>query len=103
MDSGILRDPWADSGGEGKSKQAEKYGTKEKSRTARRAPGDNVLPDQFLFLPFFTFLRALFFRPFRLSVAPTILPLGLRGWDPGKSAIYPADISYALFKKLTSV
>ena len=37
----------ADSGGEGKSKQAGKYGTKEKQRTARRAPGDNVLPDQF--------------------------------------------------------
>ena len=43
----ILGDPGADSGGEGKSKQAEKYGTKEKQRTARRAPGDNVLPDQF--------------------------------------------------------
>ena len=35
----ILEDPGADSGGEGKSKRAE--------RTARRAPGDNVLPDQF--------------------------------------------------------
>ena len=28
--AGILGDPGADSGGEGKSKQAEKYGTKEK-------------------------------------------------------------------------
>ena len=28
--SGILGDPGADSGGEGKSKQAEKYGAKEK-------------------------------------------------------------------------
>ena len=35
----ILEDPGADSGGEGKSERAE--------RTARRAPGDNVLPDQF--------------------------------------------------------
>ena len=26
------------------------------------------------FLPFFTFLRAIFFRPFRLSLAPTICP-----------------------------
>ena len=39
----ILGDSGADSGGEGKSKRAEKYGTKEKKRTARRAPGDNVL------------------------------------------------------------
>ena len=43
----ILGDPGADSGGEGKSKQAGKYGTREKKRTVRRAPGDNVLPDQF--------------------------------------------------------
>ena len=79
----------------------------EKKRTARRAPGDNVLPHQFqtvaailasdwaekhksflapirtglvrhcpqgLFSPFFTFLRAIFSRPFRLSLAPTICP-----------------------------
>ena len=38
----------ADKGGEGKSKRAEKYiWNEEKLRTARRAPGDNVLPDQF--------------------------------------------------------
>jgi len=43
----ILGDPGADSGGEGKTKQAGKYGTKEKKRAARRAPRDNVLPDQF--------------------------------------------------------
>ena len=44
----ILGDPGADSGGKGKSKQAEKYiWNEEKYRTARRAPGDNVLPDQF--------------------------------------------------------
>ena len=35
---------------------------------------------QGLFWPFFTFLRAIFFRPFRLSLAPNHLPLGLRGW-----------------------
>ena len=29
---------------------------------------------QGLFSPFFTFLRAIFFRPFRLSLAPTIYP-----------------------------
>ena len=40
--STILADPGADTGGEGKSKQAEKYDTKENYRTARRAPGDNV-------------------------------------------------------------
>ena len=42
----ILGDLGADSGDEGNSKRARKYGTKKK-RTARRAPGDNVLPDQF--------------------------------------------------------
>ena len=42
----ILGDPGADSGGEGKSKRAEKYCAKKKLRTARRDPGDNVLPDQ---------------------------------------------------------
>ena len=38
---------------------------------------------QGLFSPFFTFLRAIFFRPFRPSLAPNYLPqllLGLRGW-----------------------
>ena len=65
----ILGDLGADSGGEGKSKRAGKYKKKlkkyiyiapilfsakrlnlwneEKKRTARRAPGDNVLPHQF--------------------------------------------------------
>ena len=43
----ILGDPGADSGGEGKSKRAEKYGSKKSKEKARRAPGDNVLPDQF--------------------------------------------------------
>ena len=34
-----------------------------------------------LFSPFFTFLRAIFFCPLKLSLAPTICPLGLRGWS----------------------
>ena len=53
---------------------------------ARRGPGDNVLPDQFQTVTAilasdwcqkntsFSFLRALFFHPFRLSLAPTIYP-----------------------------
>ena len=59
----ILGDPGADSGDEGKSKRAEKYGTK-KSKERREE----------LFSPFFTFLRTIFFRPFRISLAPTICP-----------------------------
>ena len=51
----ILGDPEADGGGEGKSKRAEKYGTK-KSKEFREE------------------LCAIFFRPFRLSLAPTICP-----------------------------
>ena len=61
--SGILGDPGADKGGEGKSKRAGKYGTK-KSKERREE----------LFSPFFTFLRAIFSRPFRLSLAPFICP-----------------------------
>ena len=56
----ILGDSGADSGGEGKAKRAEKHGTK-KSKERREEP-------------YFTFLRAIFFRPFRLSLAPTICP-----------------------------
>ena len=59
----ILGDPGADSGGERKSKRAGKYGAK-KSKERREE----------LFWPFFTFLRAIFSRPFRLSLAPTICP-----------------------------
>ena len=62
-DVNIRGDPGADSGGEGKSKRAGKYGTK-KSKERREE----------LFSPFFTFLRATFFRPFRLSLDPTICP-----------------------------
>ena len=36
---------------------------------------------QGLFSPFFSFLRAIFSRPFRLSLAPHYLPMGLRGWQ----------------------
>ena len=59
----ILGDPGADKGGEGKSKRPEKYGMKE-SKERREE----------LFSPFFTFLRVIFFRPFRLSLVPTICP-----------------------------
>ena len=48
VNSYILGDPGADSGDEGKSKRVEKCGPKKsKERRARRAHGDNVLPDQF--------------------------------------------------------
>ena len=104
---GILGDPGADSGGEGKSKQAGKYGTKEKPDQFQTVAavlasdwcfwlvpenlsfsGTNQKPERWrpfgtglvrhcpqgLFWPFFTFLRALFFRPFKFSLAPTICP-----------------------------
>ena len=66
----ILRDPGVDSRGEGKSKWEEKYGTKKRRRPlgtglVRRCP-------QGLFLPFFAFLRAIFFLLFWLSLAPTL-------------------------------
>ena len=111
----ILGDPGADSGGEGKSKRAEKYGTKKSkerreeplgtmsyqtSSNGRRRSGFGLVPEnlcfsgtnqkperwrpfgtglvrhcpQGLFSPFFTFLRATFFRPFRLSLVPTVCP-----------------------------
>ena len=54
----ILGDPEADSGGKGKTKRAEKNGMKKSKERS----------------PFFTFLRAIFFRPFSLSLAPTICP-----------------------------
>ena len=44
-------------------KRAEKNGAK-KSKERREE----------VFSPFFTFLRAIFFRPFSLSLAPTICP-----------------------------
>ena len=43
----ILGDPGADSGGEGKSKRAGKYGTKKSKERREEPPGENVLPDQF--------------------------------------------------------
>ena len=54
----MLAEPGADSGGEGKSKQAENMAQKKSKE---------------LFSPF-TFLPALFFRLFRLSLTPTICP-----------------------------
>ena len=59
----ILGDPGADSGGRGKTKRAGKNGAK-KSKERREE----------LFSQFFTFLRAIFFRLFSLSLAPTICP-----------------------------
>ena len=70
-DKDILGDPGADSGGEGKSKRAEKCGTK-KSKERREE----------LFSPFFTFLRSIYiFPPVKTFPRPLYLPLGLRGWD----------------------
>ena len=46
-------------------------------KPGRRRPFGTVLVrhcPQGLFSPFFSFLRTLFFRPFRLSLAPTICP-----------------------------
>ena len=93
----ILGDPEADSGSEGKSKRAEKYGTKKSKErreeplrtmsyqtSSKRSPPFCLLIGarkllcfscpHGLFSPFFTFLRAILFRPFRLSLAPTICP-----------------------------
>ena len=59
-----------------KSKEKHKFsGTNQK--TERRRPFGTGLVrhcPQGLFSPFFTFLRALFFRPNRLSIAPAICP-----------------------------
>ena len=63
----ILRDPGQRklvfSGTNQKSERRRPFGT----GLVRHCP-------QGLFSPFFTFLRAIFFRPFRLSLAPTICP-----------------------------
>ena len=75
--SNILGDPGADSGGEGKSKRGEKYGTKKSKerrpenfcvflpnqKAERRRPFGTGLVrhcPQGLFSPFFSFLRAIF-------------------------------------------
>ena len=73
----ILGDPGADSGGKGKSKRAEKYGTKESKERREETLGTNFLPDQFQTVAgrqFQTVGRAIFSRPFRLSLAPSICP-----------------------------
>ena len=61
--SPILGDPGVDNGGKGKTKRAEKTGAKKSKERPER-----------LFSTLFTFLRASFFRPFSLSLAPTICP-----------------------------
>ena len=82
----ILGDPGADSGNEEKSKQAGKYGMKKSKelcfsgtnqKPEQRRPFETGLVrhcPQGLFSPFFTFLRAIFSRPFRLFLVPTICP-----------------------------
>ena len=94
----ILGDPGADSGGENLCFS----GTNQKSER-RRPFGTGLVRHcpQGLFSPFFTFLRAVFFRPFRLSLAPTIWPLGLRG------CVWPVDTNsnrtnHKLHKKLAN-
>ena len=77
----ILGDPGADSGDEGKSKRAEKYGTKKSkerreeplgtmsyqtSSNGRRRSGFWLVPEKHKF--------SQFLRPFRLSLAPFICP-----------------------------
>ena len=51
----ILGDPGADSGGEGKSKRAGKYGTKKSKERARKAPGDKVLQQTINIIESFAF------------------------------------------------
>ena len=84
----ILGDPGADSGGEGKSKRAEKYGTKKskerrcfsaqsEARTAATVwnwSGKTLSPGALIAVLYFSSIRAIFFQPFRLSLAPTICP-----------------------------
>ena len=53
---GILGDPGADSGGKGKTKRAEKNGAKKSKERS------------------LLFFASFFFRPFSLSLAPTISP-----------------------------
>ena len=70
----ILGDPGADSGGERKYKRAGKCGTK-KSKERREE----------LFSPFFSFLRAIFSRPFSLPSPPLSAP--------GSPRMVPAHIN----------
>ena len=93
----ILGDPGADSGGKGKSKRAEKYGTKKSKERREEPPGTLSYQTSSKRSPPFrlligarkrlcfsdqseartvatVFLRAIFSRPFRLSLAPTICP-----------------------------
>ena len=79
----ILGDPGADSGDEGKSKGAEKCGTKKSKE--RREELVRHCP-QGLFSPFFTFLRSIYiFPPVETFPRPLYLPLSLRGWVESRS------------------
>ena len=75
----ILGDPGADSGGEGKSKRAEKCGTT-KSKERREEPlGTMSYQTSSKRSPPFCLLigqknTKVFWRPFRLSLVPTICP-----------------------------
>ena len=105
----ILGGPGADSGDEEKSKRVEKYMARRKVKNGEKSPwgqcltrpvpsfsGTNQKPErrrpfgtglvrhcpQGLFLPFFTFLRAIYFSA-RLDFSSSPLSaLGLRGWPP---------------------
>ena len=93
----ILGDPGADSGDEGKSKRAEKYGTKKSKERREEPPGTLSYQTSSKRSPPFrlligarkrlcfsdqseartvptVFLRAIFSRPLRLSLAPTVCP-----------------------------
>ena len=72
----ILGDPGADSGDKGKSKWTEKYGMKKSKRTARRALGDNVLPDQFQMV-------AVFWHQSEVRTAATIWNWSGKTLSPG--------------------
>ena len=79
--SPILGDPGADKGGEGKfwlligARKLVFFWHQSEARTAATV-GTGLVRHcpQGLFSPIFTFLRVIFFRPFRLSLAPFICP-----------------------------
>ena len=76
-DKDILGDPGADSGGEGKSKRAEKCGTKKSKPTVWNWSGKTLSPGALLAVLFFS--SCLIFPPVLTFPCPHYLPLGLRG------------------------
>ena len=88
----ILGDPGADKGAreslngrknmygmkKSKERREEPLGTMSYQTSSKRSPPFWLLigarKTQVFKFPFFTFLRAIFFRPFRLSLVPTICP-----------------------------